>query len=236
MTLCPRTLPNMNFPHWPALAALLLIGHAGEARAALHPAQADYQVTFKGVSANGTMRLSGQGNGRWSYVLSAGNAVASISQATTFVEKGNRLVPLGGSDRSDYTLKKQAVTTHYDWSAGQVRWTGDVKPSRAGPVKLQPGDMDALLVNLALARDIPAGKPATYRMVENGKARTVVYKVAGREKLALAGRTLDTVRVVQSGGNKMTVAWVAAGVPFPVRIVQREGGKETVRLQLTSLD
>lgn len=72
-------------------------------------------------------------------------------------------------------------------------------------------------------------------MVENGRAKTVAYKVSGRETLTIAGRTLDTTRVVQSGGNKMTVAWVAVGVPFPVRIVQREGGKETVRLQLTSL-
>ncbi len=216
-----------------ALAALSI--PATDAHAALRPAKAGYQVSFKGLDASGTMALASQGNGRWIYVLGAGNAVASISQATTFLEKGDRLIPLGGSDKSDYTLKKQSVVTRYDWAKGQATWSGDVKPGRAGPIRLQSGDMDALLVNLALARDIAAGKPAVYRMVENGRAKTVAYKVSGRETLTIAGRTLDTTRVVQSGGNKMTVAWVAAGVPFPVRIVQREGGKETVRLQLTSL-
>ena len=29
-------------------------------------------------------------------------------------------------------------------------WTGDVKPDRAGPVKLQAGDLDAMLINLAI--------------------------------------------------------------------------------------
>ena len=45
---------------------------------------------------------------------------------------------------------------------------------------------------------------------------------------------LDTTRVVQSAGGKQTIVWIAAGVPTPVRIVQREDGSEVFRLQLTS--
>ena len=54
---------------------------------------------------------------------------------------------------------------------GEARWTGDVKPDRAGPVKLQAGDLDAMLLNLAIVRDVAAGKPLNYRMVDDGRAK-----------------------------------------------------------------
>ena len=117
----------------------------------------------------------------------------------------------------------------------QARWTGDVKPQRAGPVAMQVGDMDALLVNLALVRDVGFGRTSmNYRLLENGKAKPMAYRVAGREKITVGGRALDTTKVVQSAGGKQTTAWIAAGVPAPVRIVQREDGSEVFRLQLTS--
>jgi hypothetical protein len=74
----------------------------------------------------------------------------------------------------------------------------------------------------------------SYRLLENGKAKPMTYRVAGREKITVGGRALDTTKVVQSAGGKQTTAWIAAGVPAPVRIVQREDGSDVFRLQLTS--
>ena len=71
-------------------------------------------------------------------------------------------------------------------------------------------------------------------VLENGKAKSMTYRVAGREKITVGGRALDTTRVVQSAGRKQTAVWIAPGVPTPVRIVQREDGSEVFRLQLTS--
>ena len=112
-------------------------------------------VELKGISAGGTMTLSRQGQ-RWTYAMGLRNAMANLSQATVFEEAAGRYRPLGGSDRSTYLMKTRAVVTLYNWKGMQARWTGDVKPQRAGPVAMQPGDMDALLVNLALRRKIRA--------------------------------------------------------------------------------
>ena len=217
-----------------ALSLAAALAMAASPAHALKPFTAQYEASFKGISAGGAMTLSRQGQ-RWTYAMGLRNAMANLSQATVFEEAAGRYRPLGGSDRSTYLMKTRAVVTLYNWKGMQARWTGDVKPQRAGPVAMQPGDMDALLVNLALVRDIGFGRTSmSYRLLENGKAKAMVYRVAGREKITVGGRALDTTRVVQSAGGKQTIVWIAAGVPTPVRIVQREDGSEVFRLQLTS--
>src|SRR3546814_21116453 len=62
-------------------------------------------------------------------------------------------------------IKKTDKKATYDWDKGLATWSGDVKPERAGPVKLQPGDVDARLLNLELARDVQAGEPLDYRKI-----------------------------------------------------------------------
>lgn len=211
-----------------ALATVAFPAHA------LKPFTAQYEASFKGISAGGAMSLSQQGN-RWTYAMGIRNTMANLSQATVFEDAAGRYRPLGGSDRATYLMKTRSVITVYNWKGMQARWTGDVKPQRAGPVAMQPGDMDALLVNLALVRDVGFGRTVmSYRLLENGKAKPMTYRVAGREKITVGGRALDTTKVVQSAGGKQTTAWIAAGVPAPVRIVQREDGSDVFRLQLTS--
>ena len=216
-----------------ALSLAAALAMAESPAHALKPFTAQYEASFKGISAGGAMTLSRQGQ-RWTYAMGLRNAMANLSQATVFEEAAGRYRPLGGSDRSTYLMKTRAVVTLYNWKGMQARWTGDVKPQRAGPVAMQPGDMDALLVNLALVRDIGFGRTSmSYRLLENGKAKSMTYRVAGREKITVGGRALDTTRVVQSAGSKQTAVWIAPGVPTPVRIVQREDGSEVFRLQLT---
>ena len=60
------------------------------------------------------------------------------------------------------------------------------------------------------------------------------YRIAGKETLSIAGKPMATTRVVQSAGGKQTVAWIAQGIPVPVRIVQREDGSEVFSLRIKS--
>ena len=220
-----------NFFTTCALAATLAL--ASLPAWALQPFTAQYEASYKGIPASGSMSLSRQG-ARWTYSMNVGNSMATMTQATVFTEAGNRYIPLGSSDRSSYLMQRKSVATQYDWRALQARWTGDVKPTRAGPVKMQAGDMDGLLVNLALARDVAAGKPMNYRMLENGRARPMSYRMVGKEKLTVAGKPVLATKVTQTAGNKRTTAWIAPGVPVPVRIVQSEAGSEVFKLQLKS--
>ena len=113
------------------MSALLAIASAALATAAapahaLKPFTAQYDASFKGISAGGSMSLSQQGN-RWTYAMGIRNAMANLSQATVFEDAAGRYRPLGGSDRSTYLMKTRSVVTHYNWKGMQARWTGDVK-------------------------------------------------------------------------------------------------------------
>lgn len=210
------------------LAAASLPAHA------IEPFTAQYQASAMGMSGDGQMSITSQGNNRWQYSLTIKNQLVDLSQKTVFDEQDGWLRPLSSSDVSRLLVKKKAVNTNYDWSTKQATWSGDVKPDRTGPVALQPGDMDALLVNLALVRDVAAGKPLNYRMVENGSAKAMSYRVAGKEKITIGGQAREATKVVRTSGKKELIVWVVPNMPVPVRVLQREDGQDSIDLQVKS--
>jgi Protein of unknown function (DUF3108) len=202
---------------------------------ALKPFNAQYEADYMGVSATGSMSIVQEGGNRWKYTLKVANNIAQLSQTTVFEDRGGVWRPLSGTDHSFLLIKKIRRNAVYDWNAGEARWTGDVKPERAGPVKLQAGDMDALLINLAIARDVQAGKPLKYRLVDEGRAREMAYTVAGRENLSIGGESRQATKVVYRNGDKETIAWVVEGIPVPARILQRKDGKDDIDLRLVAV-
>ncbi|NEK70748.1 MAG: DUF3108 domain-containing protein, partial [Xanthomonas perforans] len=113
-----------------------------------------------------------------------------------------------------------------DWKTSQATWSGDIKPDRRGPVKLQPGDMDALLINLAITRDLAAGKPLNYRMVDEGRIKPMSYKVVGKETITVNGKQEQATKVSRVDGDKELIAWVVKDLPVPARLLQKEKGQD----------
>lgn len=214
-----------------AVLGLLACGPA----LAIEPFAVDYEASYMGMSADGKMVLKPVGGDRWRYSLSVENALAELSQVTTFEEHDGHLRPLNGSDSSRFVVKESTRNAKYDWSSGVASWTGDVKPERAGPIKLQAGDLDALMINLALVRDLAAGKPLSYRMVDNGRVKQLDYSVAGTEQVNIGGTSRQATKLVNTDDDKQTVVWVVKGMPAPVRILQREDGKNGLDLRVKSL-
>lgn len=198
---------------------------------AVKPFSANYQANYMGMAANGRMTLESAGGNRWKYTLQVTNKMANLVQSTTFEEVDGQLRPLSGSDTSSVIVKRKKKQANYDWDKGVATWTGDVKADRAGPVKLQAGDMDALLVNLAIARDAAAGKPLRYRMVDDGRVRQLSYTVAGKEAITVDGKSQQATKVVGSSGDKQTTLWIVPGIPVPARIVQKDGS-DTIELKI----
>ena len=215
------------------MAATLLLLAAAPAFA-IDAFTAHYQASAMGKQGEGQMTLSPQGGGRWQYSLSIKNSLVDLSQKTVFDVQGDWLRPLSSSDVSRMLVKRKAVNTSYDWSKRQARWTGDVKPERAGPAALKDGDMDALLANLAIVRDVAAGKSPSYRVLENGEAKALNYKLAGKEKITVAGKTYDATKAIRDTGKRQTIVWVVPDMPVPARILQRENGQDAIDLQITS--
>lgn len=217
-------------------ASLLLVLLGGTAHAAaLEPFTAQYQASYLGMQATGSMTLASEGANRWKYSLNISNQLANLSQNTVFEEHQGQLRPLSNSDRATALVKKKSVDAKYDWASGQATWTGDVKPERRGPVQLQPGDMDALLINLAVARDLAAGKPLVYRMVDEGRVKSLRWDVIGKEQITVAGSSKEATKVVRRDDKRETTAWIVPGMPVPARIVQRENGVDTIDLTISSL-
>jgi hypothetical protein len=223
------------------LSALLIVAAigAGDAVAAkapaLKPFTAVYDVNYMGLGGTGTMTLASAGGGRWRYSLDIDSAIASLSQNTTFEANGGSWRPLSNSDSANMLIKRNTKQASYDWDKREARWSGDVKPDRVGPVALRDGDLDAMLLNLAIPRDVAAGNALDYRMVDNGRAHQMHYQVAGTETVQVGGKPQTATKVSRSDGDKQQLVWVVEGLPVPARILQRRGGKDEMDLKLKSI-
>lgn len=224
--------PARSLRGWFAAAALIV---ATAPVAAIEPFTADYQASYMGMQAQGQMKLVSAGANRWKYSLDISNSLAKVNQSTVFEDHNGSWRPLSGNDTTTLLVKNSRKLATYDWNQGTASWTGDVKPERAGPIKLLAGDMDALLINLALVRDVAAGKPLRYRLVDNGRVKQLDYTIAGTEQINVGGQQQKATRVVNTDGDRQTIAWVVDGMPVPARILQREAGKDAMDLRVRSI-
>jgi hypothetical protein len=216
-----------------ALLSLLL---AAAPAWAVKPFVAEYEASVMGgISADAQMTLASAGGDRWNYVLSVDSPVAALRQSTVFEDRGGAWRPLSGNDSSQMLIKKSQKNASYDWAKGEARWSGDVKPDRAGPVKLQDGDLDAMLLNLAIVRDVAAGKPLSYRMVDNGVVRAQAYQNLGKDTVTVAGKPRSATKVSRTSENKQVIVWVVEGLPVPARILAKKDGKDELDLVLKSV-
>jgi len=202
---------------------------------AIKPFTANYQASYMGLQGDGQMTLAPAGGDRWKYTLAIRSSLAQLSQTTVFEDNDGKWRPLSGNDTSSLLIKRSSKSANYDWTKGEARWSGDVKDDRSGPVTLQAGDLDAMLLNLAIVRDVNDGKPLKYRMVDDGRAKQMSYQVAGKDTITVEGKPRQATKVTRSDGDKQTVLWVVDGLPVPARILQRKDGKDEMDLQLTSL-
>ncbi len=225
-----------------ALLALLLLTALPASAAELRPFLATYEAWYQGKAAGAaTMQLQARDT-QWDVGLDirgergfAGVLGLNLSQSTVFDVVGGVYRPLRQT-----TVRKAAVFFNrrvegvYDWSRNLAQWTGDLKKARRQPVALQPGDMSALLINLAVVRDALPGAALRYRFVDGGRVREYHYLAEqAPEILPLGEMTYSALRVSRTnGGNDEMIIWIADGVPTPVRILQREDGEDAVDLRL----
>ena len=223
----------------PLVATLALVATSAAAAPAttLKPFTASYDVNYMGLAGTGTMRLASAGGDRWRYSLDINSAIANLSQNTMFEANGGNWRPLSNTDSANLLIKKHTKQATYDWGKREARWSGDVKSDRTGPVALRDGDLDAMLVNLAIPRDFAAngGGALDYRMVDDGRARAMHYQVAGKDTIDIGGTSRQATKLSRSEGDKQQLVWLVDGLPVPARILQRRNGKDEMDLRLKSI-
>lgn len=218
-----------------ACVAFALAAPVAAADGGLQPFTATYDASYMGMHTTGTMTLAESGGGRWTYSFRIDSPIARLEQVTVFEADGGAWKPLSNSDSSTFLIRKSNKHATYDWAAGEARWSGDVKDDRRGPVALRPGDLDAMLLNLAIARDAAAGKPLDYRMVDDGKARRMRYQVVGTDTVTVGGQRHEATKVSRRDKDSEQILWVVEGLPVPTRILQRKDGKDEMNLVLKSI-
>lgn len=226
-----------TIPARAAAAACFALALAFPALAAdgLQPFTATYDASYMGMHTTGTMTLAPSGGDRWTYSFRIDSPIAKLEQVTVFEAGGGTWKPLSNSDSSTFLVKKSSKRATYDWTAGEARWSGDVKDDRKGPVALKPGDLDAMLLNLAIARDAADGGTLAYRLVDDGKARRMHYRVVGTDTVSVGGQQHQAIKVSRQDGDKEQVLWVVDGLPVPTRILQRKDGRNEMDLTLKSI-
>ncbi|HHW4680445.1 MAG TPA: DUF3108 domain-containing protein [Xylella taiwanensis] len=204
---------------------------------AMQPFKIEYQAKYMGMQANSTMILTMIGTNQWRYTLHIQNQLVDLTQSTVFDENNSQLRPLSNDDVSTLLVKKRKIQAQYDWDNLQATWSGDIKPDRRGPVILKDGDMDGLLINLAIVRDVQAGKQLlSYRMVDAGKIKPMTYTIVGKENITVNGKTQQATKVSRTDGNNEISAWIVPGLPIPARLLQKENGQNALELIIKSLD
>lgn len=225
-----------------SIAAAAVLALASASAAAVEPFTADYAAQYMGLQATGRMTLEPAGGNRWKYSLQVNGAGARLEQNTVFEVDGEQWRPVsshdsqrGESGLAAMLVKPRSTTATYDWSRGQATWEGDVKADRRGPVRLQPGDVDGMLLNLALVRDFASGRELSYRLVEEGRARRQVFQPVGTETITVQGREYKATRVRQQDGSRTITAWIVEGLPVPARLLQQRNGRDHIDLRLKSI-
>ena len=213
----------------------LLLAAASLPALAVAPFKADYRASYMGLQADGVMQLERQQGNRWRYSLQVRNQMADLRQSTVFDEHNGHLRPLSSEDTANLLIKRRNIQADYDWADRQATWRGDLRADRRGPVALRDGDMDALLINLAIARDLAAGRPLNYRMVDEGRIKQMRYTVGGKETLQLDGRSIEVTRVSRVDGDKELIAWISSEYPVPLRLLQRKGGRDELDLTIKAV-
>jgi len=225
------------------LLALMALWHSAVA-AGITAFEADYRANFMGLQASANMSLTaaeseGEGAPRWMYRLEIEGAGARLLQSTLFEADGDDWRPLSSHDSqlgesgvARLLVKNRSTESNWDWQRQEARWTGDIDPERSAPVPLQAGDLDAMLLNLVLVRDVAARRPLSYRLVDDGRAREQRFQRAGTEEISVGEVTHRALKVRREDGNRAITVWIVEGVPVPVRILQQRKGKDHIDLRL----
>lgn len=225
----------------PLLFGLAMAGAAAPSLA-LEPFVASYQAYNEGkLAGSASMKVVPKAGSQWQIDLNvkgtrgfARLAGLNIEQSTVFDTAGGQFRPLSQATVRHALLMGKKMVGTYDWNARTAQWQGDIKKSRRAPLPLQPGDVSALLMNLAVIRDAAPGRQLDYRVVDNGRIRDYQYVVSSEpENVTVEDLSYSALRVSRAnGGDDETIFWVADGVPTPVRILQRENGQDGVDLRL----
>ncbi|WP_191485255.1 DUF3108 domain-containing protein [Pseudomonas sp. FEN] len=214
------------------LFALTLLALPAVQAADLQPFSASYTADWKQLPMSGSAErsLSKNDNGTWTLSFKASMVIASLTEASTIRLDKDTLLPQSYMFERGGLGKAKKIDLDFDWSSKMVTGT-----DRGDPVKvpLNSGMLDKSTYQLALQRDVAAGKKSmSYQVVEGTDTDTYDFRVLGAEKVSTKAGSVDAIKVERvrdpTQNKRTTVMWFAKDWDYLlVRLQQVEtDGKE----------
>lgn len=161
----------------------------------LQPFSASYTADWKQLPMSGSAErsLSKNDNGSWTLNFKASMLVASLTEESTLKLDKDALLPQSYRFERGGLGKAKKVNLDFDWTTKMVTGT-----DRGDPVKvpLNTGMLDKSTYQLALQRDVAAGKKSmSYQVVEGEDTDTYDFRVIGQEKVQTKAGSVDAIKV-----------------------------------------
>ena len=214
------------------LFAFALLALPAVQAADLQPFSASYTADWKQLPMSGTAErsLTKNANDTWTLSFKASMMIASLTEVSTLrVDKG-ALLPQSYNFERGGLGKTKKIDMAFDWSSKVVSGTdrGDVIN-----LPINPGVLDKSTYQLALQKDVAAGKKSmSYQVVDGDSVDTYDFRVLGSEKVDTKAGKIDAIKVERvrdpTQNKRITVMWFAKDWDYLlVRLQQVEtDGKE----------
>ena len=227
-------------------AALLLTATAARA-AALAPFEARYRLSLGGLTVGeARLVLRPADGGRYLYEMaSRPRGLLALFRRDTLTE---RSLWEHGPDGTPRPLRYERIQTGsrerrarlvFTWSpdgSGRVR---NEVAGRPWAMAVPPGTLDRLLVQIALRRDLAAGrKPLEYPIADGGKLKRYRFAVLGRETVTTSAGRFEAVKIqrLRRKGKPPLYFWLAPELDYLLVAGTRPGGEGgTVRMELAEI-
>ena len=161
--------------------------------------------------------------------------VASLNEESTLKLENNTLVPLTYHFERGGLGKAKKVELDFDWATKMVTGT---EQNEAVKVPLIAGMLDKSTYQLALQRDVAAGKKSmSYQVVDGNDVDTYDFRVLGPEKVETKAGSIDAIKVERvrdpTQNKRITEMWFAKswdGLLVKLRQVEKDGKEYNIML------
>lgn len=222
--------------------AVFCIGSSVAAAQALVPFTASYTADMKKIPVNGEANHSLQPNadGSWTLAFHAGMFVAKLTEESQLRLDDDQLIPLNYRYERKGLGRSRVDTQHFDWPNGLV--TGEYK-KREFSLATEPGLLDKTTYQLALQRDLLAGKTDMhYRVVDGDQVDDYQFRVVGEKRVTTRAGQFDAVeveRVREADAKRQTKLWFAKDWQYllvRLKQIETDGQQYQIMLKEATLD
>ena len=136
-----------------------------------------------GMQGNGRMTLASAGGNRWKYSLDINSTLATLNQTTVFEDSDGAVAAAVGQRHVRGADQENNKNATYDWTKG-VATLDRRREARARRPGQAAGRRSrrACWSTWRIVRDVAAGKPLSYRMVDDGRVKQLNYRSPARNR------------------------------------------------------